>query len=178
MATEEILIEELSEEDGEAVSELIRRNLAEYEEAGNVLAATWRRLENIYDHYSPDGRYFIVARDTATGNLVGAAGLGSLHGLPVSEGMGEIRDLVVETAYRGKGIGKRLLRRSVEQAREFGYQRLYLESTPQMENAKKLFMRFGFRAVEHAQGERGKDEGPRTLPSYFLLEDLANSPEN
>jgi putative acetyltransferase len=174
MVTDDILIEELCDTDGETVAELIRRNLAEYEEAGNVLAATWRRLENIYDHYSPEGRRFFVARDMAKDVLIGAAGLGSLHGLPLSEGMGEIRDLVVESNYRGRGVGKRLLRRSVEMAREFGYTRLYLETTPQMENAKKLFVRFGFRAVEHAKGEKSNAEGPRALPSYFVLEDLVN----
>jgi len=178
MTVDEVLIEELEHSDELRVVELIRRNLSDYEEAGSVLASTWRRLEEIWNCYSADGMRYFVARDmNRDGELIGGAGLGSLHGLPTSEGMGEIRDLVVDSKYRGRGIGKRLVRRAVEIAREFGYQRLYLETTPQMENAKKLFMRFGFRPVEHASKDLAKANEPKALPCYFVLEDLTQATE-
>jgi len=178
MVSDDIHIEEITAQDSPAVVDMIRRNLAEYEEVGSVLAATWRRLDNINNYSSGEGNKLFVAKNVSKSVIVGCVGIGSLHGLPATEGIGEIRDLVVDTNYRGQGTGKRLLRRAIESAKKFGYQRLYLETTPQMENAKKLFIRFGFRAVVEAKDESKKSQAPKTLPSYFLLEDLGQNSDN
>jgi putative acetyltransferase len=164
---ENVIIEPLREAETETIAELIRRNLSGYKEAGSVLAATFRRLENIFEVYRAEGSRFFVARDMEQGGVcIGGAGLGPLHGLPVSEGMGELRDIVLEERFRGRGIGTRLLKRCLDEAREIGYQRLYLETTPQMDKAQKLFVRFGFRAITQTRG--GGD--PSAVPSYYVLE--------
>jgi putative acetyltransferase len=168
MTADDVLIETLTPESEPALKDLIRRNLQGYEEAGSVLAATFRRLGNLLTVYrAPGARFFVVKDVKAEGTYIGGAGIGSLHGLPPSEGLGEVRDLVLEEAYRGRGLGTRLLKRCVEEAKNLGYKRLYLETTPQMEKAQKLFIRFGFRPVTAAQNERGGK-----VPCYFLLENL------
>ena len=158
------------------VTALIRRNLINYEEAGNVLASTFRRLDSLASTYrDPGSSTFLIARDVnADGLVIGGAGLGPLHGLSPQDGMGEVRDLVVDREYRGRGIGARLLKRCVDQARKFGYQRLYLETTPQMENAQKLFVRFGFRPITHAHGHGVPIEVQGDMPCYFILDNLAD----
>lgn len=171
MDTEDYLIEELSPSDVEQVAALIKRNLSSYQEAGTVLAATFRRLDDLLEHYQREGRRFFVAKDPSNdGRCIGCAGIGSLHGLPASEGMGEIRDLVVEKSFRGKGLGTRLLKRCLSTSRDFGYKRIYLETTPQMENAQKLFQRFGFRPVTEAKPEGAKASANQQMPCYYLLE--------
>lgn len=172
MTSDDFLIETLSSGTEPHVSDLIRRNLLGYEEAGSVLASTFRRLNNLLDVYHREGASFFVLRhSSAVDSCIGAAGIGSLHGLSPSEGLGEVRDLVLEENYRGRGLGARLLKRCVEEAKALGYKRLYLETTPQMEKAQKLFIRFGFRPVTQAI----LDSSPKvieTMPCYFLLEDL------
>jgi putative acetyltransferase len=173
MSLDDIIIETLTAETEPLAKDLIRRNLQGYDEAGTVLAATFRRLANLMAVYRQPGARFFVLRDAKDGgSCIGAAGLGSLHGLPPSEGAGELRDLVLEEDFRGKGLGARLIKRCIEEAKALGYQRLYLETTPQMEMAQKLFMRFGFRPVTQASGEAVPLGEAAPLPCYFILDDL------
>src|SRR5262245_14395088 len=98
-------ISHLKKEEETVMVNLIRRNLDAFEEAGSVLASTFRRIEKLFDTYNQDGSVYLVVRDVATGACVGGAGLGPLAGLSVSEGIGEIRELVIEPSYRRMGIG-------------------------------------------------------------------------
>ena len=169
--SDEVSIEDLCSETAGSIRDLISRNLQGYEEAGSVLAATFRRLHNLTGTYGVEGARFFVLRDKNSGQCIGAAGIGSLHGLPPSEGLGEVRDLVLEVGFRGRGYGTRLLKRCVEEAKRLGYRSLYLETTPQMDKAQKLFVRFGFRPVTQAQTDL-RAAGPQKVPGYFILEAL------
>ena len=175
MTVDQFVIELISESTEQPVRELIRRNLEGYEEAGTVIAATFRRLANILPVYQNEGARYFVLKDTSKGNIcIGGAGIGSFHGLPPSEKLGEVRDLVLDLHYRGQGLGARLLKRCVEEAKTLGYRSLYLETTPKMENAQKLFMRFGFRPVILASSSPAKTSStPQQVPSYYILEKLA-----
>lgn len=181
MNLDDIIIEELSLETEPIVRDLIRRNLQGYDEVGSVLASTFRRLAALLRIYKSEGsKYFVLKETSGSGICLGGAGIGSLHGLPPSEGLGEVRDLVLDEHFRGQGLGARLLKRCVEEAKALGYKRLYLETTPQMENAQKLFIRFGFRPVTQAQSDtRGSmskggtaGETPAGVPSYFILDQI------
>lgn len=165
----DIIIEEIQTGDIVPVSEMIRRNIGAYEEAGTVVASTYRRLTQFEKLYKEPGGLFMVARDRLSGRCVGGAGIGPLQGLSPAEGLGEIRDLVVEETYRGQGIGAKLLKRCLAEARQIGYDRLYLETTPQMEHAQKLFNRNGFRPVTTGAAKLTKAE---VMPCYYLLENL------
>jgi putative acetyltransferase len=170
---DDAIIEVITPETEPAMKDLIRRNLQGFDEAGTVLAATFRRLADLAKVYKADGARYFVLRDGKTGNCIGGAGLGSLHGLSPQEGLGEVRDLVLDEAYRGRGLGGRLLKRCVDEAKRLGYRRLYLETTPQMENAQKLFIRFGFRPVTQAATSDVRAAGTEgAVPGYFILESL------
>lgn len=174
MNREDIVIEPIEVGEEWSACEIIRRNLQVYEEAGSVIASTFRRLDGFHAVYTAEGARYLVAKDQVREGLcVGGVGIGPLQGLPHGEGVGEIRDLVLEESYRGRGIGTRLLKRALEEARKFGYQRLYLETTPQMHNARQLFLRFGFRPV--TGGANAKVDQIERLPCYFVLEDLGRS---
>lgn len=181
MNLDDIVIEELSLETEPIVRDLIRRNLQDYDEAGSVLASTFRRLAALLRIYRSEGsKYFVLKETSGSGICLGGAGIGSLHGLPPSEGLGEVRDLVLDEPFRGQGLGARLLKRCVEEAKALGYKRLYLETTPQMENAQKLFIRFGFRPVTQAhsdsRGSLSKGGAANDLsagvPCYFILDQI------
>lgn len=163
-----ISIDYLQEDEIEPIVDIIRRNVSSDKEAGSVISSIHRRIDNLKATYFVEGCCYLVAKDQSVNSrLVGGAGVGPLQGLPVTEGIGEVRDVVVESDFRGRGIGARLLKRCLAEARRLGYKRLYLEMTPQMEQAKKLFYRFGFRPVEQKDAQQCA-EGEIT--SYFLLE--------
>lgn len=171
MTVEDVVIEPMNVSDQQTVTDMVRRGIGAYEEAGTVLASTFRRLDNFQNAYSGASSTFIVAKDKRlNGLIIGGAGLGPLHGLSPCEGLGEIRDLVVLPECRGHGIGARLLKRCLEESKKHGYQRLYLETTPQMEHARKLFIRYGFRPVTTGMQKVSPSEA---MPCYYILENLA-----
>lgn len=170
MNREDIIIEPLQNGEEWAACDIIRRNLQGYEEAGSVIASTFRRLDGFQTVYHASGAKYLIAKDQVREGLaIGGVGIGPLHGLPPEEGVGEIRDLVLEVLYRGRGIGSRLLKRALAEAKKLGYKRLYLETTPQMENARQLFLRYGFRPVTSTSEKVDLIE---RMPCYYVLEEL------
>ena len=169
---EHIVIERLSSTSSPFIVELIQRNLEPFEESGNVLAATFRRLENLDEVYGKEGACFFVARDSRVepAGYIGGVGLGPLHGLPASEGFGEIRDLVLEKSYRGHGIGAKLLEMGIDKAISIGYEKLYLETVPNMVTARRLFQRFGFRPVTSKLKNTLAPPPAGGIDCYYLLE--------
>lgn len=176
MGQTEFTIGKLASDEVDQACNLIRQTIDGYDQVKTVLAATFRRLENFEQICNAPGSCFFVARDTGDNNrVVGGAGLGPLHGLPPSEGVGEVRDLAVDKKYRGRGLGTRLLKRCLDEARKQGYTRIYLETTADMRNAQKLFVRFGFRPVEQNAENRGGATSSAQMPCYFLIENFGNS---
>ncbi len=83
----DIIIEEMNPRDAAQVTDLIRRNIGNYDEAGTVVASTHRRLTQIETLYAESGSVFIVARDRLSGRCIGGAGIGPLQGLSPTEGL-------------------------------------------------------------------------------------------
>lgn len=163
----DISITPLQRRDEEEVRNLLRQNLTPFEEAGSVLAASFRRLENLGAVYNSEGSRMLVIKDAKNSHCLGCIGIGPLAGLPVEEGIGEIRDLVVDAKARMQGVGQQLLQLAVNVAQQMGYRRLYLETTPEMEKAQRLFKRFGFRPLKEGLNSKAAHS---TLPCYFVLE--------
>lgn len=187
---------------GARLKSLIKRSLSGFEEYGGVIDAVYRRLAKFEKIYEVEGASLLVLLDKNKA-LIGTAGVGPLAGLPVSEGMGEIRDLVISSPYRGRGLGAKLLRKTLNVATKLGYSRIYLETTPQMLNAQKLFKSFGFSPLpSQKQNSKprpdflktkskpapkvsggGQPVSPTTTkkkeeyPAYFILDDLIPSKE-
>lgn len=168
----DIVIEILQEKDAERMVEILRDNLDPFEEAGSVLAAINRRLHNFIQVYTEAGSVYLVVKDRVENRLVGGAGIGPFAGLSPSEGIAEIRELVIDASYRGQGLGALLLKACLEWAEKFGYSRIYLETTPQMQHAQELFRRFHFKPVTLQKGKKteASDKQISQLPCYFMLD--------
>ena len=58
-----------------------------------------------------------------------------------------IEDLVVDSAYRGKGIGKALMLRAMDEAKKSDVRVVYLTSRPHRTTAHALYREIGFKVV-------------------------------
>jgi GNAT superfamily N-acetyltransferase len=70
----------------------------------------------------------------------------------IRESIGEIKRMYVRPEFRGKGIGRALLERLVDEAREIGYPRIRLDSARFMEEAHSLYRSTGFQEIGSAIG--------------------------
>lgn len=93
-------------------------------------------IDKVCDRQPPEGIFYLV---TVEGQLVG---MGGLRGLNVD--LAEVKRLYVRPAFRGRGLGERVLARLLTDARTFGYRQACLESAPFMEAAHRLYERASF----------------------------------
>ena len=81
----------------------------------------------------------------------------------------QLRYFILEPAYRGLGLGKRLMNLYMEHLREAGYRHSYLWTTHELGTAAELYRRYGFQLTEEKRSEAfGK---PLFEQRYDLVED-------
>ena len=56
----------------------------------------------------------------------------------------QLRWFLVDPAHRGRGLGTRLMRAALRFCRDRGYRRVLLWTTSELEEASRLYVRFGF----------------------------------
>lgn len=65
----------------------------------------------------------------------------------IEDGIGEVKRLYVDPAYRGQKIGRRLMDHLIEEAKGIGYSKLRLDTLPQMHTARGLYASLGFKKI-------------------------------
>jgi putative acetyltransferase len=104
------------------------------------------------------GRIFFA---TAGERCVGCCGL-----IRLGEKEFEVAKMAVEPAYQRAGIGRKLLRAVIEEARNVGTQRLYLETNHTLTPAIRLYESLGFK---HIAAERIIPSGYARADVYMEL---------
>ena len=103
------------------------------------------RVETKADEYvAPDGAFLVAYDDDQP---VACAGLRRLP-----DGSGEVKRMYVVPDARGRGLGRRLLERLEDDARELGYTRLRLDTGAQLTEAKQLYRSAGYHEIDDYNG--------------------------
>jgi hypothetical protein len=78
-----------------------------------------------------------------------AAGCVAMRTLPMEERACEMKRLWVDGAFRGLGLGRRLVEEAIGWAKRMGFEAMYLDTVPAaMPEANRLYEAMGFRRVE------------------------------
>ena len=56
---------------------------------------------------------------------------------------------------RGIGLGRTIIEKCLQTARDFGFRRIYLESMPELKLALKVYEKFGFKYLCAPMGNSG-----------------------
>jgi putative acetyltransferase len=98
-------------------------------------------LKNLPGKYAPpSGRLYLAEVD---GSVAGCIAL-----RPLDLGICEMKRLFVREGFRGRHIGKLLIERLIEDAREMGYRKMRLDTfPPKMAKAVQLYESYGFHEI-------------------------------
>jgi putative acetyltransferase len=151
-----ILIREIQQKDNKAIANVIRTVFIsdDYPKTGTAFEDP--QLNQMFETYQqPNSIYFVVQ----SGNqIVGGAGVSPLQNS--DESICELQKMYFLEAARGKGLGFQMIQKCLEKAKEFGYQKCYLETLPEMKNAQKLYLKVGFQYIDSPLGETGHSSCP------------------
>ncbi|MBA2584067.1 MAG: GNAT family N-acetyltransferase [Bacteroidetes bacterium] len=146
-----VTIREICLDDDPAVCSVIKQVLVEFGVNRPGTAYFDASLNNMTFSYSrPESVYFVATSD---GKIVGGAGIYPTQGLPKKTC--ELVKMYLLPEARGIGLGKALINKCTDFAKENGYKRIYLETLPELENAVFVYKSMGFELLSKALGNSG-----------------------
>lgn len=133
--------------DDTAVAAIVRTCLAAYHLDIPGTAYFDPELDHLSAFYAaaPERRAYFVLEDTASGRILGGAGVAEFAGL---DACCELQKIYLVEQERGCGLGRALLDAAETRARELGYQRIYLETHTSLREAIHLYERAGYHRVD------------------------------
>jgi len=151
MSDSDWIIRPAAATDTAAIAGIIRTVMPSIGACGPGFALSDPEVDGMPAAYDrPRARYFVVERG---GRVQGGGGIAPLDG--ADEDVCELRKMYFLDELRGIGAGRALLQRCLEQAREFGFRRCYLETLPSLEDARRLYEKAGFRPIPERMGNTG-----------------------
>jgi putative acetyltransferase len=151
-----ITIREIQKADNVAIAKVIRDVLMEHNVPKVGTAYADPSLDYMFENYSVSkSMYFVVEKG---GKIIGGAGIAKLENGP--DGICELQKMYFLSEARGLGLGVKMMEKCLERAKQFGYEKCYLETMPYMIDAQKLYKKSGFEYLEKPLGDTGHNACP------------------
>jgi putative acetyltransferase len=144
-------IRKIESKDNQAVAQLIRAVFDELNipKVGTAYADAY--LDFMFEEYNkPKSVYFVVEN---RGKIIGGAGVAPLRN--GTETICELQKMYFLPEARGLGIGSQMMYNCLQEAKDFGFEKCYLETMPFMHDAQKLYKKVGFEYICSPMGSTG-----------------------
>ncbi len=144
-------IREIKQEDNPKIAKAIRDILIEFgvPKVGTAYADTL--LDTLFETYNmPNAIYFVIEKE---GEIYGGAGIKHLD--HYDGNICELQKMYFLPEARGIGLGSKMMNICLQKAKEFGFEKCYLETLPYMQDARKLYKKVGFKNLDERMGNTG-----------------------
>ncbi len=163
MDTDILAIREVQPGDNKALAGLIRTVFEEHDAPRQNTVYSDPTTDKLYELFDqPDAILWVAVLNST---IVGCAGVYPTEGLP--PGHAELVKIYLSAQSRGRGIGKALIGKCFQSAKELGYTHLYLESMPEFATAVSMYHKLGFRDLPAAMGSSG-----HTACNIWMIKEL------
>lgn len=144
-------IRRISKSDNIPLAKVIREILKEHgvDKPGTVY--TDPTTDALFELFQTENSVYWVVEDQ--GEILGGCGLFPTKGLNPS--CIELVKLYLSDKLRGKGIGKELMQKCINDAMSLGYSEVYLETLPELSSAIGLYKHLGFEVLKSPLGDSG-----------------------
>ena len=159
------IIRKIEMRDNPVVAQLIRSVFDELNipKVGTAYADPY--LDLMFEEYNkPKSAYFVVEHN---GKIIGSAGVAPLEN--EAETICELQKMYFLPEARGLGIGSQMMKICLQSAKDFGFEKCYLETMPFMHDAQKLYKKVGFEYICSPMGSTGHVSCP-----IWMLKDLTS----
>lgn len=148
--TNSIEIRPIQKKDNQATAEMIRFVLVEHNAPKTGTAFEDKALDDLYETYNKDrAEYFVLLEDQ---KIIGSAGI---QALDHDESVCELQKMYFHPDARGRGLGKMMIEKCLNLAKEEKFEFCYIETLPSMKAAQKLYLKNGFKYIDYRMGHTG-----------------------
>lgn len=151
MSTNTYSIREIQLNDNQEIALTIRTVLTEFGVPKVGTAYEDKALDMMFETYNkPKSCYFVITNGKT---ILGGAGIMKLENC--KENICELQKMYFSPEARGKGLGSQMMNICLEKAKEFGFEKCYLETLPYMKGAQKLYKKSDFTSLDAPLGDTG-----------------------
>ena len=158
-----VRIRDIQPIDNSVLAKVVRNTLAEFGANHPNTVYYDPTTDKLFELFQKTGaKYFVAELD---GEVVGGGGIYPTDGLATDTC--ELVKMYLLPHARGLGLGKTLIEKCLQAAKENGFHKVYLETMPELKQALKVYQKFGFDYLPGPMGNSG-----HTGCSMWMLKEL------
>lgn len=148
MTIKDFIIREIKPDDNSSLAHIIRTVIVEMGAPKVGTAYQDKATDAMFETYDKEkAAYFVIEHNNT---VVGGAGVAQLDNYEGN--VCELQKMYFLPMARGKGLGAKLIDVCLQKAKDLGFEKCYLETLPYMEDAVKLYKKYGFENLDSPLG--------------------------
>ena len=140
-----MIIRKIKPSDNSKIEQIIKSTILEFNLPMTGTAYEDHETENMFQSYQENNEIYFILEDN--GNVVGGGGIKRLK--DNKEDVCELQKMYFSPKARGKGYGKILFNKCMEEAKKMGFKQCYLETSAVLEAAIHIYQKNKF---QHLKG--------------------------
>ena len=141
----------IEKSDNTKIAAVIRKVIIEMGAPKTGIAYEDQELDAMFEAYEKDRFIYFVVENGK--QIFGGAGIAPLkNGDPL---ICELQKMYFLPEARGKGLGKQMIQRCIDFTKASNFEQCYIETMPKMQDTQKLYIKAGFKYLDHSLGNTG-----------------------